>query len=258
MTINTDILKNTAGLVMWLDGEINSRAGVRDTSINGMQNLVYTPFAGKSSTAGFCEKFNGTATFNDKGCKLGGTCFYPSYHIADDVTVDFVIDLGQCALEANKIHIVFDHRYITSGFQVVIDEELDLNRYGIVFDCGNSNKAQAKLLRAYTSNNKKIYCTVTSKLSVANSTKIYLDGKLAETSGADDEATPKNYSYALALGGMASNSMSTSTPTNSNQWGDGAFYAPNDVFYAFRLWSRQLSEKEILDNYKRDFERFGA
>lgn len=257
MTINTDILKNTAGLVMWLDGEINSRAGVRDTSINGMQNLVHSPIAGKSNTNGFYEKFNGTATFNEKGCKLGGTCHYPSYHIADDITVEFVIDLGQYALEANKVHMILDHRYSASGFQVVVREEPELNRCHVVFDCGNGSTPQTKLLRAFTPNTK-IYCAMTSKLSVANSTKIYLDGKIAETIGTDEVAKPKDTIRALALGGMSSSSMNTSTPTTSNQWGMGAFYTPNDYFHTVRLWNRQLSEKEVLDNYKRDLERFGA
>lgn len=39
--------KNTAGLCVWLDAEINSRAGVHDETVNGMQNLVYTPYVKK-------------------------------------------------------------------------------------------------------------------------------------------------------------------------------------------------------------------
>lgn len=259
MTINTDILKNTAGLVMWLDGEINSRAGVRDTSINGMQNLVYTPFAGKSSTAGFCEKFNGTATFSDKGVKLGGTCHYPAYYIADDVTVEFVLDFGQCAVEANRVHVIMDNRYNSYGFQILARDFSDSDSMRVTFDAGNGSTSRTKYVDVY-STGKRVYCAMTSKLTEANSTKIYLDGELAEFSGPDAVAAPRTTfnSMSLSIGGGSSSTLSSAKPTSSNQWGSGAFYAPNDIFYAFRLWSRQLSEKEVLDNYKRDFERFGA
>lgn len=253
MTITSDVIKNTAGLVMWLDGEINSRAGVRNTSINGMQNLVYTPFAGKSSTVGFYEKFNGTPTFSEKGCKLGGTCHYPSYELNNNVTVEFVVHLGKSAI-SNKVHSVVDTRSTTTGFQVYIGNGLDTDGFAhIHFVSGNN----AKDIVA-TSTNAKIYCAVTSNLLAANSTKMYINGKLTTLSGSDGIGKAKTAIMPIALGGMSSSSMDTSTPTTSNQWGMGAFYAPNDIFHTVRLWNRQLSEKEILDNYKRDFERFGA
>ena len=70
--------KNIAGLVMCLDGEINSRNGVHDESINGMQNLVYSPVFGHN-LKGYKEVLNGIPAFTDNSMVLGGTAFYPDY-----------------------------------------------------------------------------------------------------------------------------------------------------------------------------------
>lgn len=239
-----------AGLCFWLDGEINSRAGMRNQAINGMQNLVWNALTG-SSAAGYTEKLNGTPTFYEKGMKLGGTCFYPSYNF-DDVTVEFAVEFGSLALEdGNNIHYILDSRSGATGFQVYTAEALAEGDMIVRFEGGN----WAKNVTVRTKS-KRFHCVITSKMSVANSTKIYLDGELANFSGGDAIATRKTANAPLSVGGTTESRMVSTTPTASNPWIAGAFYAPDDIFHLVRMWSRQLSEEEIKENYEEAKTRF--
>lgn len=244
--------KNIAGLVMCLDGEINSRAGVHDESINGMQNLVYAPYAGKSSTTGCLEFFNGTPTFTDKGCKLGGTCYYPSYS-HNNLSVEVCLELGAAIVSVGAHWILQSLGQADGygGFQII------MNSGEIVFQARNtSNEMTKNIIIPHTSN--KVYFAVTSVLNTANSTKMYLNGEEVQPkSYTDGIASVLNHVRNVSLGGSYSASTSTSTPTDSNRFPDGAFYCPNDIFYSVRQWNRILSPEEIKQNYLQDKKRFG-
>lgn len=246
--------KNIAGLVMCLDGEINSRNGVHDESINGMQNLVYAPYAGKSSTTGCLEVLNGTPTFTDKGCKLGGTCFYPSYS-HNNLSFEMCLELG-AAISSNGHHWILQNVGKSSsygGFQIFING----NTKAICFQAQNTSGPSTKTIAIpFTSN--KVYFAVTSVLNTANSTKMYLNGdEVQPTTYTDGIASALSYATNVSLGGQNSTSTSSTTPTESNLYPAGAFYCPNDIFYSVRQWNRILSADEIKQNYLQDKKRFG-
>ena len=255
MTINSNILKHSAGLVMWLDAEINSRAGVRDTSINGMQNLVYTPFAGKSNTTGFLEKLNGTATFSDKGVKLGGTCFYPTYQL-DDLTVEFCLDLDTYDFDTQ---FLLSRNYV-SGFNVWLSGGSCAHdvKYSVCLQGFNNSKITKQISAEYIKD-KKLYFAITTKLNASNSSKLYMNGSLIpEVYIASDGVVPSS-STAINTGvcGTCSTKTTSVIRKSDTDYSLGAYFGEHLNINTLRLWSRQLSEKEILDNYKRDFERFG-
>lgn len=245
MTINTDILKNTAGLVMWLDGEINSRAGVRDTSINGMQNLVHTPYAGKSDTTGFKETLNGTATFNDdKSICIGAISYYPGYAV-DDMTISWCIKFNPLtSTQTTKRHSIHG---VGVGANGGFWHCLDLHKSGtnIHFAGYDSSQTRSTYIQVpYTKLvDNKLYLTLTSKVTQENSTKFWVNGEPWEVLGGDVPSSPLRAARNATFGGGSGNAMS--------------FTFANNRIYFYKLWNRQLSEKEILDNYKRDLERFG-
>lgn len=246
--------KNIAGLVMCLDGEINSRNGVRDESVRGMQNLVYAPYAGKSSTTGCLEFFNGTPTFTDKGCKLGGTCYYPSYS-HDNLSFEMCIELG-AAILSNGMHWIIQNVGQISGyggFQIFASG----GGTGIYFQVTNTSGKVTKNIKIPLTSNK-VYFAVTSVLNTANSTKMYLNGEEVQpTSSTDGIAAALNAVTNVSLGGLNDTSTSSSTPTESNQYPKGGFYCPNDIFYSARQWNRILTPDEIKQNYLQDKKRFG-
>ena len=246
--------KNIAGLVMCLDGEINSRSGVHDESINGMQNLLYAPYANKSSTTGCLEVLNGTPTFTDKGCKLGGTCFYPSYS-HNNWSFEMCLELGAARLSNGNHWIIQNVGKISSygGFQIFIND----NAKAVYFQATSTSGAAAKNIKIPLTSNK-VYFAVTSILNTANSTKMYLNGEEVQlTSPADGIAAALNAEMNVSLGGQNSTSTSSTTPTNSNETPEGAFYCINDIFYSVRQWNRILSAEEIKQNYLQDKKRFG-
>lgn len=246
--------KNIAGLVMCLDGEINSRSGVHDESINGMQNLVYAPYANKSSTTGCLEVLNGTPTFTGKGCKLGGTCYYPSYS-HNNLSFELCLELGTAIL-SNKNHWIIQNTGRVSsygGFQILINE----NAKAVFFQATNTSGTSTKNIKIPLTSNK-VYFAVTSVLNTANSTKMYLNGEEVQpTSPTDGVASALSGVQNVSLGGINSTSTSSSTPTNSNEYPEGAFYCPNDIFYSVRQWNRILTPDEIKQNYLQDKKRFG-
>ena len=246
--------KNIAGLVMCLDGEINSRSGVHDESINGMQNLLYAPYAGKSSTTGCLEVLNGTPTFTDKGCKLGGTCFYPSYS-HNTLSFEVCLELGDAIL-SDGLHFIIQNLGKNSsygGFQILTNNF----EKAIFFQVQNTYSPVTKNIGIpFTSN--KVYFAVTSVLNTANSTKMYLNGEEVQpTTYTDGIASALSYATNVSLGGQNSTSTSSSTPTESNPYPEGAFYCPNDIFYSVRQWNRILTPEEIKQNYLQDKKRFG-
>ena len=256
--------KNIAGLVMCLDGEINSRSGVHDESINGMQNLVYTPFIGNTSTTGVLEKLNGTPAFTDKGCTLGGTCFYPDYN-DNEMTVEFCVEMTR-----NTEGYPLDLHFVTSrvyqgGWQIWIGDpdktEDATTKSSVIFQAFNSNTTQTKNTAAKFSQTygEKIYYTVTTKFNEANSTKIYMNGELVTDLAhyEDGIATVGDSKVNVGIGGLCNTSVESITPTSNNPFNLGGFYGNYLKWYMFRKWSRQLSPEEIKQNYLQDKKRFG-
>lgn len=246
--------KNIAGLVMCLDGEINSRNGVHDESINGMQNLVYAPYAGKSSTTGCLEVLNGTPTFTDKGCKLGGTCFYPSYS-HNNLSFEVCLELGDAIVSVGAHWILQNLGRMSSfgGFQILMNSLL---REAYLTATDTSGTTTKNIAIPLTSN--KVYFAVTSVLNTANSTKMYLNGEEVQpTSYTDGIASALSEVTNVSLGGINSTSTSSSTVTDSNRFPNGGFYCPNDIFYSVRQWDRILTPDEIKQNYLQDKKRFG-
>lgn len=256
--------KNIAGLVMCLDGEINSRNGVHDESINGMQNLVYSPLIGYTTETGTREVLNGTPTFADKGCTFGGTCFYPDYN-DNEMTVEFCVEMTRNMEGFPTFQFFPVHRVYYGGWQIWIGDPDTMgdtsHNSAVTFQAFNSESVQtkhkvAKFAQTY---GEKIYYTVTTKLNEANSTKIYMNGELVTNLTYDEDgiATAGNTKTNVGFGGLCSTGTSSTTPTSSDMYKAGAFYGPYLKWYMFRKWSRQLTPEEIKQNYLQDKKRFG-
>lgn len=252
MTINIDILKNSAGLVMWLDGEINSRAGVRDTSVKGMQNLVHIPYAGKSTTTGFNEVLGYKPIFNDdKSITLTGRCDYPMYQV-DDFTLAWCIKFTPRTSSGYTRHSIYAASPSGGGFWNCVDVYKDkiivnlagYNSGGI--SLSTQTKTGSVQVTSESGTINKLYFTVSGKLTQSNTLKLYVNGELKSEAKDGVGAVASKLGNGSCLGGNAGISSFGS-----------AFSCDGDRFYTVKLWNRQLSEKEILDNYKRDFERFG-
>ena len=257
--------KNIAGLVMCLDGEINSRNGVHDESINGMQNLVYSPVYGHN-LRGYKEVLNGIPAFTDNSMVLGGTAFYPDY-ANDEMTIEFCVEQTQ-SLENQPLQQQFIiHGFKGSeGYQIWLSDNSfnDVRLKNVVtFQACNSSGPQSKDISAKFTQTygEKIYYAMTTKFSDANSTKVYMNGVLVtelvnnydEISLAGTDSRVIN----VGLGGLCSDETTSSTPTSSNKFPAGAFYAPYLKWYSFRKWSRRLTPDEIKQNYTQDKKRFG-
>ena len=257
--------KNIAGLVMFLDGEINSRDGAHNESVNGMQNLVYSPVFGHNSL-GYKEVLNGTPTFDSKGCILGGTCFYPDY-ANDEMTIEFCVVQTQ-SLENQPLHQQFIiHGFKgNEGYQIWLSDNSfdDVSLKNVVtFQACNSSGPQSKDISAKFTQTygEKIYYAMTTKFSDANSTKVYMNGvlvtELVNNYDGVSLAGTNSGVINVGLGGLCSANTTSSTPTSSNKFPAGAFYAPYLKWYSFRKWSRRLTPDEIKQNYLQDKKRFG-
>lgn len=256
--------KNIAGLVMCLDGEINSRNGAHDESVKGMQNLVYSPLIGYTTETGTREVLNGTPAFTDKGCTLGGTCFYPDYN-NNEMTVEFCVEITRSAesLPLN-LHFIASRTY-QGGWQIWIGDpdktDEPFANSTVKFQAFTSDMTQTKNTSAKFSQTygEKIYYTVTTKLNEANSTKIYMNGELVTNLDLyeDGIATVGNSKVNVGIGGYCNTSTESITPTSSNPFNLGSFYGNYLKWYMFRKWSRQLTPEEIKQNYLQDKKRFG-
>ena len=246
--------KNIAGLVMCLDGEINSRQGVHDESIKGMQNLVYTPFSGKTSTAGVIEVLNGTLTFKDKAITLGGTCFYPNYNITDKLTLEFIFQLNNNETPYN-VNRLISANYNT-GFQAYI---LDSNNRFCFQAYTTDGKVAKNTDYRADWNSQKNYIAITTDLSKASSTKFYVNGEEITGVLLSDEVavSPMSGSYNVGIGGVRSTSTESVAYDASNTLKNGSFYGGKIDFSLFRMWSRTLTPDEIKQNYLQDKKRFG-
>lgn len=249
-TLSRILPSDIAGLCLCLDAEINSRKGVHDESINGMQNLVYAPIGGNANTVGCAEKLNGTPTFTNKGIKLGGTCFYPAYGL-DDLTIEFCIKFGDSVL--NNVHFIAHDRWGEQGYQ--------LYKNGNTIRMQAGSDASPNKYVAVDIPEGTVHFAITTKLTQANNTKLFVDGNLrpftATINTIDNASIVKTNTRPFGLGGTGNESMESVTPTTENAYPAGAFYAANDVFHSFRLWSRQLTPEEIKTNYQADKRRFG-
>lgn len=249
--------KDTAGLIMLLDGEINSRNAQHDISVNGMQNLLFANLV-NSTVTGAREVLNGSPTFTQNSCVLGGTCFYPDYN-TNEMTIEFCVDLTTTDFSTQFI----THRLSAGGYQIWIcgseneDEPHFIN--SVVFQAWTPDTTLAKSLAATYTSNQKIYFALTTKLNTANSTKLYINGELVTNPYYDKDyaASLGTTTTNLGLGGVCSPDVKSNLPTPSSPYGDGCFHAPFVKWYAFRKWARQLSAEEIKQNYENDKKRFG-
>lgn len=244
--------QNLGGLCLYLDAEINSRKGVRDESVNGMQNLVYTAFK-QSKGLGCLEQLNGKATFKDKAITLGGTCYYPNYDL-DELTIEVVFQVNDNEA-TNATSVLLDTAW-GGGFQITY-YEVD-NRVGFAaYDTSGNNAKRAIGFSDFKS--QKRYVTVTTKLSEANSTSIYIDGVKLDSSAVTLDGTTGTMStgYNMGIGGIKNSSTSSVAYNSSSPNGHGVFRCPNIDFSLLRMWSRKLSDSEVVANYNNDKRRFG-
>lgn len=242
-----------AGLCVWLDAEINSRAGVHDESVNGMQNLVYTPLIKKTTTVGCLEKLNGTATFGDKSCKLGGTMFVPCYH-QTAFTFEF---MGH--FDSNVFNNVITQQLLLNnitggGYQIMFTPT------ALHYQAYNSSSTRVKKLQYSTDIEvgKTYHIVITDVLGSKGSTKLYIDGEQVEITMETDNTgavCPSGTIRNMGIMGVNSTSTTSVFPVSSN--GQGAFYGEYTHINTLRLWSRVLSADEIKQNYIADKRRFG-
>ena len=244
--------KNIAGLVMCLDGEINSRSGIHDESINGMQNLVYTPFVGNTSTKGVLEELSGTPTFTDKSCKLGGTMFVPCYQ-QTALTFEFVGSFDTNVFDNIISQQLFTNSIYVGGYQIFVTTD---GLHYQLFDYNNTNKKHFHCAIPLEAN--KIYhFSITDDFTTTGSTKFYINGEEVSTLVNKDETDGTCTTMATNIGimGVHSTVAKSVYPVDSN--GEGCFYGEYTNINAYRLWSRALNSDEIKQNYLQDKKRFG-
>ena len=244
--------KNIAGLVMCLDGEINSRSGVHDESINGMQNLVYAPYVEKSSTTGCREVLSGTPTFTDKSCKLGGTMFVPCYQ-QTALTFEFVGSFDTNVFNNIIGQQLFTNSIYAGGYQIFVTAD-ELNYQ--LFNSSNTNKKHIRYAIPLEAN--KIYhFSITDDFATTGSTKFYINGEEVSTVINKDETGGTCTTRATNIGimGVHSTDAQSVYPVTSN--GAGCFYGEYTNINTYRLWSRALTSDEIKQNYLQDKKRFG-
>lgn len=244
---------NIGGLCVWLDAEINSRAGVHDESVNGMQNLVYTPLIKKTATVGCLEKLNGTPTFGEKSCKLGGTMFVPCYH-QTSFTFEF---MGH--FDSNVFNNVITQQLLLNnitggGYQIMFTPT------ALHYQAYNSSSTRVKKLQ-YSIDievGKTYHIVITDVLGSKGSTKLYIDGEQVDITLETDNTgavCPSGTIRNMGIMGVNSTSTTSVFPVSSN--GQGAFYGEYTHINTLRLWSRVLSADEIKQNYIADKRRFG-
>lgn len=242
-----------SSLCVWLDAEINSRQGIHDESINGMQNLVYTPYAKKTTTVGCLEKINGTATFGNKTCKLGGTMFVPTYH-QTALTFEFMGSFDSNVFDNVITQQLFINNINGGGYQIMATP------IAFHYQVYNSSSSRVKKLQYFTDIEvgKTYHIAITDVLGSTGSTKLYLDGEQVDiTLEADSTGgTCPTSSTIRNMGIMGVNSTSTTSvfPVSTN--GQGAFYGEYTNINTLRMWSRVLSPAEIKANYEADYARF--
>ena len=244
--------KNIAGLVMCLDGEINSRSGIHDESINGMQNLVYAPIVGNTSTKGVLEKLSGTPTFTDKSCKLGGTMFVPCYQ-QTALTFEFVGSFDTNVFNNIIGQQLFTNSIYVGGYQIFVTST-GLN-YQVFND---SNTIRKNIVYSIVWEPNKIYhIAITDNFGTTGSTKFYINGEEVSTIINKDETDGTCTTMATDIGimGVHSTIAQSVYPVTSN--GEGCFYGEYTNINAYRLWSRALTAEEIKQNYLQDKKRFG-
>ena len=244
--------KNIAGLVMCLDGEINSRSGVHDESIKGMQNLVYTPFVENTSTEGVLEKLSGTPTFTDKSCKLGGTMFVPCYQ-QTALTFEFVGSFDTNVFNNIIGQQLFTNSVYKGGYQIFATA--DALHYQ-VFNSSNTNVKHIHYTIPLEAN-KTYHFSITDNFATVGSTKFYINGEEVSTVINKDETGGTCTTWATNIGimGVHNTTPQSVYPVTSN--GAGCFYGEYTNINTLRIWSRALSAEEIKQNYFQDKKRFG-
>ena len=244
--------KNIAGLVMCLDGEINSRSGIHDESINGMQNLVYTPFVGNTSTKGVLEELSGTPTFTDKSCKLGGTMFVPCYQ-QTALTFEFVGSFDTNVFDNIISQQLFTNSIYVGGYQIFATST-GLNYQ--VFNAYNNMRKDIVYLISWEPN-KTYHIAITDNFATTGATKFYINGEEVTTIINQDKTDGTCTTMATNIGVMGVHSTVAKSvyPVDSN--GEGCFYGEYTNINAYRLWSRALNSDEIKQNYLQDKKRFG-
>ena len=258
ITIETDggstdsiLPKNIAGLVMCLDGEINSRAGVHDESINGMQNLVYAPFVEKTSTTGVLEKLNGTPTFTEKSCILGGTMFVPTYDL-DKLTFEFCGSFTTNNFDNPAHYQLLMNNVYAGGLQVCVFAD------SFLYQSFDSNQQSAKYFGS-TINivpDTIYHFAVTDVFNKSDSTKLYIDGNEVEPIIGGDKTTAAKPYRATNTGicGVHSTGTASASPSPIRE---GSFFGQYTSIRTMRLWNRILTPDEIKQNYLQDKKRFG-
>lgn len=243
---------NTAGLCLYLDGEINSRAGVHDETLSGMQNLVYTPYTGFTTNTGCREVLNGTPTFTDKSCKLGGTMFVPCYS-QTALTFEFVGSFDTNNFDNVINQQVFTNSVYVGGYQIFATAE-GLNYQ--LFNESNTNVKNIVYSISFEAN-KTYHFAVTDDFTKTGVTKFYVNGEEVDTV-VNKDATGGVCTKITNIGIMGvhnSTGVQSVYPVTEN--GAGCFYGEYTNVNAFRLWNRALSAEEIKTNYNNDKRRFG-
>lgn len=238
-----------AGLCLWLDANINSRKGIKDTAVNGMQNLVFTPFV--SNPNGCLEALNGTPTFKDKAITLGGTCFYPNYNF-DELTIELYIQENTNTVPHSTTRLI--SAYYNTGFQVWLSKAGTF--YFQAFATGNTCTKNFSFTNDFKS--KKQHVVITTKMSGANTTGIYLNGEKLALSFDDGTANLMPNGYNMGIGGVRSTGTASTAFNSSNTLANGSFASGNIDFSLVRMWSRKLTDEEIQANYQEAKTRFGV
>jgi hypothetical protein len=246
------LLSSVGGLCVWLDGELNSRSGMRDENVNGMENLSYEPLLTKSTVSGCREVLSGTPTFGEKSCKLGGTMFVPCYE-QDKMSFEFVGDFTTNNFNNIISQQLFTNSIYKGGYQVFLT---NVALHYQLFNASNQIVKQYSL-GIQVEPGKKYHLAVTDDFTATGVTKFYVDGSevtpevVKDQTGGCCTQTVTN----IGIMGVQSPSCTSVYPVANN--GEGCFYGEYTNINSFRLWNRVLTPEEIKKNYSIDKRRFG-
>lgn len=244
--------KTLGGLCVWLDAEINSREGVHNESVNGMQNLMYAQYSGYENTSSCREVISGTPTFTNKACKLGGTMFVPSYK-QYELTFEFVGNFDSNVFNNIISQQLFTNSVYKGGYQIMVTSD------ALHYQLFNSSNGQVKNF-SYPINieaNKTYHFAITDNFTTTGVTKFYLDGVEVTPTKHNDKTGGVCTSVGTCIGIMGVHSTTARSVYPATTNGEGRFYGEYTNINTLRIWNRALNEEEIKENYNKDKKRFG-
>lgn len=245
-TINSTILRtpsNCAGLVMWLDGDCNTRNGL-DRSKKYFENLVWMKI-GSSIGNQEIQSNNSTNSWNGNMLVVNGYAYYPHFFAGttNSITIEWVMKKTTDTKGLCGFHLAYQ-----GGYSLHANSSNNVNFY---FRDANTN--------AYISNIHSISLNTTYYICAKydySTKKGHLIIPAMNLNQVKDNLIPSSVtSSALAGFGRGSALASDGGGVNSSGATD---YSGGGEIGMVRVWTRALSDSEINANYLDAKKRFNC